>query len=264
MSSDGPHDAPHDECALPLDVKRRQEWLNLHGFVCEIDGADGPATRRAASKFRATKAVTERDMDAALVAPLARARRRFTHAAQSSVNECAVSYAMQHLRERPHEVGGPNAGPWVREYCGGHDGPEFLWCLTAALYWVRQGLAHKLAPDPFPNTMSCDVLGAWAAENGHLLRIASADNPPTTPRLIVKPGDLFLVYRGEKADGSDDWTHAGLISSWASDSALGTIEGNSNSSGSRNGVEVCARSRTPRRLDIVTLDPLSERPQRAG
>jgi len=36
-----------------MSIRERQEWLNLRGFGCVIDGIDGPATQRALKKFNA-------------------------------------------------------------------------------------------------------------------------------------------------------------------------------------------------------------------
>jgi hypothetical protein len=33
-----------------------------------------------------------------------------------------LAIARGHLQQRPLEVGGNNKGPWVRMYCGGHEG----------------------------------------------------------------------------------------------------------------------------------------------
>jgi len=48
---------------------------------------------------------------------------------------------------------------------------------------------------------------------------------------------IFLVRRS-----STDWTHTGLATAFNHD-AFETIEGNTNNEGSREGYEVCSRSR---------------------
>jgi hypothetical protein len=63
----------------------------------------------------------------------------------------------------------------------------------------------------------------------------------------VKPGNLFLVRRT-----TTDWTHVGIVVG-ANGETFQTIEGNTNDEGSRNGYEVCARTRSYGGRDFVRL-----------
>lgn len=234
-------------------VQQVQEWLNLHGIAgnIEMDGDFGRITEAALKKFQArarlpVTGVVDAATFAALVAPMKAALAPIAPRGRS-LGELTVAYAQQHLRQHPREVGGANKGPWVRLYMDGHDGPEFLWCAGFATYCLRAAAEALKVPMPLPRTYSCDVLGMAARKQGRLLV------EPLTPeqRRRITPGSLFLVRK----TGSD-WTHTGIIVS-ASERELRTIEGNSNDEGSREGLEVCLRSRGYSRVDIALCDARS-------
>jgi len=71
-----------------------------------------------------------------------------------------VDCARAHLAAHPREVGGPNAGPWVRYYCRGQEVP---WCAGFATTVLGQALGH----DEW-YTLSCDELAAMAHSRGLL------------------------------------------------------------------------------------------------
>ena len=66
-------------------------------------------------------------------------------------------------------------------------------------------------------------------------------------RLGLPSGSIFLVRRT-----STDWTHDGLVVN-AGATTFDTIEGNTNDEGSREGFEVCARTRSYPDKDFVLL-----------
>ena len=243
-------------------VKEMQEWLNLHGSGCAIDGDFGPATEAALRHFQAGCDIIPPDEHGRcngltwsfLRAPLQRAEARCREAdpALSSFGEAVVLYAMQHLDEHPREVGGQNRGPWVRYYTGGRDGDVWAWCAGFATSIVRQACAHHNTPLPIRQTLSCDVLALDAAERGRLARQASAParEAEADAHALTAPGDLFLVHRH-----GEDWTHTGVVTEVVGPGLVRTIEGNTNDDGSREGYEVCARTRRIDRLDFIHTGP---------
>jgi hypothetical protein len=206
-------------------VRILQEHLTLAGYPLLIDGDFGPATERALDLWREAKRVPADEravsaVDAALLtAPLWRAL-----SARGSILDIAEAYR----REHPREVGGNNRGPWVRTFCDGVEGEP--WCGYAARHIARQ------AGDPWAERISpsCDVTAARALHDGRW---------SSTP--IV--GGLFLVRRT-----AVDWTHMGIVLD-AGPGWISSWEGNANDEGSREGHEVCSRTRGVGRLDFVRM-----------
>jgi hypothetical protein len=64
----------------------------------------------------------------------------------------------------------------------------------------------------------------------------------------ILSGSFFLVRRTPT-----DWTHTGIIVQ-AEDEVLQTIEGNTNDDGSREGYEVCARTRGYKNMDFILIN----------
>lgn len=156
-----------------------------------------------------------------------------------------VMIAHRHLAEHPREVGGQNRGPWVRLYMGGNEGSAWPWCAGFVSFVIRQTAAALGRPVPFPNTYSCDTLAANGRKRS--LFIAERNIGPGNAAVKLPPGTVFLNRRS-----SDDWTHTGLVVV-ASNETFGTIEGNTNDEGSREGYEVCARTRGYANKDFVRL-----------
>jgi hypothetical protein len=231
-------------------VKKVQEWLNLHGIVVGIDEDFGPKTEQALKQFQ-TKArlpvtgVADAATFDRLVAPMKAAQAPLPPAGRS-LGALEVAYAEQHLRQHPREVGGQNRGPWVRLYLDGNEGTAWAWCAGFATYCMRQAAATLNVPErslPLPRTYSCDTLGEAARRHQRLL----VEPSTREQRSRIQPGSLFL-----RRNSTSDWNHTGIIVS-ATDTELHTIEGNTNDDGSREGYEVCARTRGYTGLDIALL-----------
>ena len=94
---------------------------------------------------------------------------------------------------------------------------------------------------PIEGSFSCDLLAAQAKEAG--LFPAEAQTETTKP----KAGAIFLSRRT-----SNDCTHTGIVAR-AGAAAVETIEGNTNDEGSREGYEVCARTRGYTSRDFITV-----------
>ncbi len=106
---------------------------------------------------------------------------------------------------------------------------------------MRQA-ADTLGVDaPIPGSVSCDTVVAQARQVGRFRSEADAQ------RLGLPSGSIFLVRRT-----STDWTHDGLVVN-AGATTFDTIEGNTNDEGSREGFEVCARTRSYPDKDFVLL-----------
>lgn len=102
--------------------------------------------------------------------------------------------------------------------------------------------AETLGVDPpIPGSVSCDSVVAQARQVDRFRSEADAQ------RLGVPDGSIFLVRRT-----ASDWTHDGLVVH-AGPATFTTIEGNTNDEGSREGVEVCARTRSYPDKDFVLL-----------
>jgi hypothetical protein len=228
-----------------LDARRSQEWLTLHGFQLKVDGDYGPITSRVVAQFQRAKGLRPTGkVNAAtfqsLVAPLRSAL--LDHAEDgTSFGQALVSQALAHVAAQPREVGGRNRGPWVRTYMDGKDGPEALWCAGFVRFVLRQVCEARGVALPLPGSESCDVLAAQAAKAGLLVR-----ENAVLPRQI-KPGSVFL-----SREGANDWVHTGWVIEAHAD-YLVTVEGNTNDDGSRDGYEVCKRTRNYRGKDFIVF-----------
>jgi hypothetical protein len=126
------------------------------------------------------------------------------------------------VEEKPK---GSNDGSEVRSYLRATGlGPGNPWC-AAFLAWCVQQVERKNDLDiAWPKTASCDVILTFARRHEIL---------HTQPEV----GDVFLVLAS-----SNDATHTGFVRS-VSTSKFRTVEGNSNSTGSREGYGVVSNQR---------------------
>ncbi|WP_306353703.1 CHAP domain-containing protein [Flavobacterium sp. '19STA2R22 D10 B1'] len=119
---------------------------------------------------------------------------------------------------------GSNAGPEVEIYLksvGLKKG--YAWCM-ALCYWVVQE-ASKLTNTANPLKKTAGVLDQWNSR----------------PELRIKtpvPGCVFIIDFGKGLG------HAGIVEHVLPDGRIATIEGNTNTDGSREGYAVCRRIRT--------------------
>jgi hypothetical protein len=135
------------------------------------------------------------------------------------------------------EPPGSNRGPMVDHYLQAagidpvhstNDGRA--WCM-AFVYWTFQTGATSLGvANPLPRTAGC--LDHWnrAAQIPGARRITAAqalDDPG-----LIKPGLIFILDFGHGLG------HCGFVERLAPGGRLATVEGNSNTDGSRNGVGV--------------------------
>lgn len=245
------------------DVIKIQSWLALFdlvnpnsGTLTAIDGDFGSATEKAVTNFQKAEGVTQDGVvDAAvfqlLCSPLQTAFE--TSPAGNGLRQRIVNVGKLHIEQFPHELiikGESNTGPWVRSYMDGREGEKQFWCMGFVQGIVDQAASSlgKNFKDLMPASHSCDEVGEAALAKGLLTRFGKVRSDPS----VVKPGDIFLLQ-----NTTHDWTHTGIITSIGTD-IFETIEGNSNSDGSRNGDRACKRVRNFRKekLDVFSIGPL--------
>jgi hypothetical protein len=121
---------------------------------------------------------------------------------------------------------GSNRGPEVNQYLDSVGlGPGQFWCM-AFVYYCFDKAADKLSRNnPLVKTGHC--MTHWNSTKGKKILAANAVNNPS----LVKPGQIFIINTG----GSSG--HTGIVEKLEG-GFLHTIEGNSNTEGSRNGIGV--------------------------
>lgn len=221
-------------------VKLAQEWLCLHNRYVLIDGEFGPATESAvkdfqrASKLPVTGIIDDATLDQ-LIAPMKLALDIISINGRT-LGQLVVAYAKQHLKQHPCEIGGQNRGPWVRLYMNGNEGQQWAWCAGFACFCLKQACATLQQPLPIRPSFSCDAIAFSANSNGRLVDYSDA-----------RPGSFFLMR-----NTPDDWTHVGIVIS-KNVETFKTIEGNTNDDGSREGYEVCSRTRGINKMDFIKI-----------
>jgi cell wall-associated NlpC family hydrolase len=121
---------------------------------------------------------------------------------------------------------GSNKGPEVNQYLASVGlNPGLFWC-AAFVYWCFNKAAIKLGrANPLVKTGGC--LAHWNNTQGKKITTdAALDNPS-----LIKPGHIFIINHGGGAG------HTGIVEK-VQNGFIHTIEGNSNDSGSRNGIGV--------------------------
>jgi len=221
-------------------VKLIQEWLSLHGEHVGIDGDFGPATQSAVKDFQnkvglPSTGIVDANTFEQLIAPM-RAALQPIPANSRSLRDLVVAYAQQHLVQHPREVGGQNMGPWVRLYMNGKEGIPWAWCAGFVCFCLKKACETLGEQLPIRPSFSVDELATSAKQKGRFVAQNEAG-----------AGSFFLVRKSPT-----DWTHIGIVVSTAAES-FRTIEGNTNDDGSREGYEVCARSRAYGKTDFILI-----------
>ena len=130
------------------------------------------------------------------------------------------------------EKGSSNSGPEVDKYLKSVGlNPGFAWCM-AFVYWCYNQAAQESGVKNFL-IRTAGVLHQWNEQQP--IRKIVLDKVLKDPA-IIQPGAVFIMDYG-KGTG-----HTGLVEkihgAW-----IDTIEGNTNDEGSREGYEVCRRTR---------------------
>ena len=120
-----------------------------------------------------------------------------------------------------------NAGPAVESYLKSVGlGKGYAWCM-AFVYWSVKQAATQL------NTTSPLI------KTGGVLRQWNEVNPKMKFTKNPQAGDIFIMDYGKGVG------HTGFVIEVLANGSLKTIEGNTNDEGSREGYEVCYRTRKP-------------------
>lgn len=226
-------------------VRRVQEWLTLRGYALVVDGAFGVATAETVARFQQDSFLPATgQVDTAtfgqLTAPLREVLQQRLKES-STLGDAILTYANVHLAVHPREVGGQNRGPWVRTYMQGNEGTSWPWCAGFVTFLLRQATDSLQVGMPIQGSFSCDSLAAQAKAKNLFVPGREAEGR-------VTPGSFFLNRRT-----STDWTHVGVVAD-ADNLTITTIEGNTNDEGSREGHEVCIRTRSYDGRDFIIFD----------
>lgn len=245
---------------LPLErgskgaaVKLLQEWLCLNDCKLSIDGAFGAATEATVRKFQtksriAATGIVDEETWNMLLLPLRNATRSLSTTAETYAQRVVAS-ARQHLKAHPMEIGGQNAGPWIRLYMNGKEGADWPWCAGFVTYILAQASeGMKVDRNPLKPTASCDILASQAADKEILLTEKEIAKD-ADKKSLLRPGAIFLV-RSSKT--SSDYVHTGIVTA-VHDEYFETVEGNTNDAGEREGYEVCRRLRGYGSKDFIIL-----------
>lgn len=121
---------------------------------------------------------------------------------------------------------GSNRGKEVDAYLASTNTPVGnFWC-AAFIFWCFKKAAEELGiVNPVFKTAGC--LAHWNNTKGQKITKAQAINNP----MLIKPGSIFIKDHGSGLG------HTGIVTG-VSDGFIETIEGNSNPSGSSNGIGV--------------------------
>ena len=235
------------ELAKPLklgdkkgQVKLIQEWLSLQNCYVAIDNDFGPATESSVRAFqtksglKVTGIVNDETFEL-LVKPMKVALQAI-EANNKSLADMLVAYAKQHINQHPREIGGQNKGPWVRLYMDGNEGQQWAWCAGFVCFCLKQACKALGKPLPITPSFSVDSLAASAKVKNCFVG-----------KNGINSMGIFLVR-----NTSTDWTHTGIVTS-KNDLTFTTIEGNTNDDGSREGYEVCARTRSYKSMDFIKV-----------
>lgn len=231
--------------------KRVQEWVSFHNFKTVIDGDYGPATLVCVKDFQKANGITEtgrvnKTTWEALVKPLTDALTDVNPKADTTAAQNVLNFAKQHLKIHPLEIGGQNSGPWVRMYMNGNEGNDWPWCAGFVTFVMKQAYASLGRNMPITGSFSCDHLANQAKEKG--LFVKGADLINKKIEWSEMPASWIFLNRRTSAD----WTHTGFGFSGV-DKIFRTVEGNTNDEGSREGYEVCQRTRGNKNRDYIRL-----------
>jgi len=153
----------------------------------------------------------------------------------SKLTAAAIEFARSQIGVMEEPLGS-NRGPVVDEYVravGLDPTGEFAWCV-AFTHFCYLKAAEPLGTKN-PHIRTAGVIDHWnkAKSKANVIRVTNAQ-AVADPSLIT-PGSLFII------DSGGGHGHTGMVMEVA-DGRLVTIEGNTNDSGSRNGIGVFLRN----------------------
>lgn len=116
-----------------------------------------------------------------------------------------------------------NSGPDVKKYLKSVGLSEgYPWCMAFVFWCVKQSALKTAIKNPLKKTGGV---------------IDQYNSCPKIRQALPKPGDIFIMDYG-KGIG-----HTGFVTKVLANGSVKTIEGNTNDDGSREGYEVCERTR---------------------
>jgi CHAP domain len=148
----------------------------------------------------------------------------------SQLTDAALKVAQSQVGQMENPLGS-NWGHPVQDYLA-YDGinEPASWCM-ALVYWCFGKACETLGIDPNPLTKTGLVVHAWqVAYPNHKYQIGHAASVP-------QAGDIFIM------DFGNGHGHTGIIESVDADGTLHTIEGNTDDTGSPEGIGVFRRIR---------------------
>lgn len=215
-------------------VKELQKKLNEVGCgPIDVDGDFGPKTFSAVKLFQSSR----RDQNGNPLEIDGKVGSitwsvLFGQVSVPISQEAANDFLKEALKVAVSQIGvmekplGSNMGPEVNKYLASVGlGPGQFWCM-AFVYYCFDKAAEKLGRNnPLVKTGHC--MTHWNSTKGKKILSSDAVNNPS----LIKPGQIFIINTG----GSSG--HTGIVEK-LDGGFLHTIEGNSNTSGSRNGIGV--------------------------
>jgi hypothetical protein len=226
-------------------VKAIQQKLNEAGLgPFELTGIYGPKTANAMKLFQATH--RDQNGNPLEVDGKVGSLTWFTLFGPDSITvteDAGNALLTETLKSAQSQVGvmedppGSNRGQKVEAYQASVGiGAGTYWC-AAFLYWCFQQASNNLnRRNPVLKTGHC--MTHWNNTPGKKILAADAVNKPS----LVKPGHIFIINTG----GSHG--HTGLVEK-VEGGFIHTIEGNSNPSGSSNGIGVFRNMRKIARIN---------------
>jgi hypothetical protein len=147
----------------------------------------------------------------------------------SALTDAALKVAQSQVGEMEKPLGS-NWGMPVQEYLASVGITEpASWCM-AFVYWCFGTACKKLGISPDPLTCTGSVVHAW--------NVAYPEHKSNdTPGFVPQPGDIFIMEFSPTAG------HTGIVESIDPDGTLHTIEGNTDDTGSPQGIGVYRRTR---------------------
>lgn len=229
------------------EVKKIKEWLMLwqlnQNYVSKIlhlhsDGIFDVDTETVLHNIQGfldldKNGIVDTKTWDAMVSPMVKAFdiQSYNH---TTLREKMCYFASKHLQFRASELYEDNIGPWVRAYMDNHEGTYYYWCagfVSTILDQTFSTIEEKFTTH-YANSWLVEDHRTHARKNGLLVTNAELQSAEYTPQA----GDMMIVISDK-----DSHAHHIEIVYETLDTTSGkmrTIGGNTNFTGSRNGVGV--------------------------
>lgn len=121
--------------------------------------------------------------------------------------------------------------------------PGYPWCMAFVSHCGYEGMLDDVTQKshwPLPLTASCYQMGDW---------VKRKHSDIIVPHTEVARGQIFLLYYPELDGGR--FGHTGFVLDRLENGEYRTIEGNTNTDGSRDGWQVCYKERSFKTADMI-------------